>query len=134
VDSYNLIPNSVVSKTNQERQTMEPPDKMQRNDDTCEPPSQVAAEGTPDVMMTKPHHVDPGKIDKARKEKMEDSDASSSGDDDDDDEEEATDNAKAVVQEDGTLHIPQRYTKSGRKRSVPFPVRVSGKMIICTKV
>jgi hypothetical protein len=50
-------------------------------------------------------------------------------DDDDDDEEDNTNNGKAPGgSPDGkssVLQIPLRYTKSGRKRSIPFPVRVS---------
>jgi hypothetical protein len=67
------------------------------------------------------------------------SDASSSGDDDDENEgedeeddnedsdQQGTNGSEQVITKnaDGTLQIPQRYTKSGRKRSVPFPVRVS---------
>jgi hypothetical protein len=52
--------------------------------------------------------IENGTAEKVHQEEEDDDD-----DDDDDDDE-----------QDGTLHIPQRYTKSGRKRSTPFPVRV----------
>jgi hypothetical protein len=66
-------------------------------------------------------------------EKVDDmSDASSSGEDEDDDDADddsegpLKDNVKESSKDtEGSLQIPQRYTKSGRKRSIPFPVRVS---------
>ena len=63
-----------------------------------------------------------------------DEDSSSSGDEDDDDDDDEEDSnvkvteAGATNSPDGTstvLKVPLRYTKSGRKRSIPFPVRVS---------
>lgn len=53
----------------------------------------------------------------------EESDSTDSDDDDEDDEDEG--DAKGKEDASGTFQIPQRFTKSGRKRSVPFPVRVS---------
>lgn len=74
-------------------------------------------------------HADLGKRD------MYDDDSSSSGDEDDDDEEDEGLSNNGKVREGTTantpdgkstaLDIPLRYTKSGRKRSIPFPVRVS---------
>ena len=54
-------------------------------------------------------------------------------DDDDDEEEDGEDEDDRNVGKGGTdgntntpvLQLPLRYTKSGRKRSIPFPVRVS---------
>jgi hypothetical protein len=51
----------------------------------------------------------------------EESDSTDSDDDDEGDDDEGGEKEDAS----GTFQIPQRFTKSGRKRSVPFPVRVS---------
>ena len=69
------------------------------------------------------------------KKHMYDEDSSSSGDDDEEDDDDDEDDsnhgkiaaATATNAPDGkssVLQIPLRYTKSGRKRSIPFPVRV----------
>ena len=35
-----------------------------------------------------------------------------------------TSNANTEINEEEDFHIPQRYTKSGRKRAVPFTIKV----------
>lgn len=52
----------------------------------------------------------------------EDSDSTDSDDDDEGDDDEGGE--KGNEDTSGTFQIPQRFTKSGRKRSVPFPVRL----------
>ena len=89
-----------------------------------------------DAMRSTNEHVPTEARTSIVKKHMYDDDSSSSGDeeedDDDDDDEDDSNHGKiaaatATNAPDGkssVLQIPLRYTKSGRKRSIPFPVRV----------
>lgn len=66
------------------------------------------------------------------------SDDEEDGDDDDEDEDDGNfgkgaegTTSKGPDGNTSVLQLPLRYTKSGRKRSIPFPVRVSVVLFIC---